>query len=318
MDQPCHTIKMAAKLTGLSPHVIRVWEKRYSAVVPNRSESRRRLFTGHDLERLNCLRQATEAGHNIGAIAKLTNASLIQLVLRTAPAGPLPLETAQEKVNGREGMTETGGGYGVETLIRLVRAYDQEGLLAQLRAAHTELGSQGLLVKVIAPLARALGDLWAAGDLTAADEHFASATLREYLLTNTRQYAGGGHPTVLVVTPAGQLHELGAVMVAFAARNQGWNTVYLGASLPAAEIAGAAARHQARAVALSIVFPADDIALSAELLELWKHLPANTKILAGGRAAPSYQPALRRIGAVIIDDLPELFQTLGNLRTRPE
>ena len=58
-------------MTGLSPHLIRIWEKRYSAVAPERTDTNRRLYSDAEIERLNLLRLATRAGHSIGNIAKL-------------------------------------------------------------------------------------------------------------------------------------------------------------------------------------------------------------------------------------------------------
>ena len=60
-----------SRKTGLSPHVIRIWEKRYEAVEPERTTTNRRLYSDAEIERLSFLRLATEAGHSIGNIAKL-------------------------------------------------------------------------------------------------------------------------------------------------------------------------------------------------------------------------------------------------------
>jgi DNA-binding transcriptional MerR regulator/methylmalonyl-CoA mutase cobalamin-binding subunit len=308
MDQPCHTIKMAAKLTGLSAHVIRIWEKRYGAVQPQRSHSHRRLYCDRDLERLTLLRQATEQGHNIGAIARLQDEQLRELVGRGTPGG------------GRSEISPNGyhqPRVSVDDLLACVRQFDERGLIRHLEQWQVELGSQGLLVQLVAPLAQRIGEEWAQGQMTAAQEHFATATIREYLLHHARQFPTQGGPSMVAATPAGQLHELGAVLATFAARSQGWNAVYLGASLPAAEIAGAAVRSRARVVGLSIVFPADDPALPEEIDQLRKALPPQVTLLAGGRSAAAYQVALRRAGAVLLADLPQLFEVLNTLRATP-
>lgn len=308
MDQPCHTIKVAAKLTGLTAHAIRVWEKRYGAVVPSRSDSHRRLFSDADLQRLTLLRQATEQGHSIGTIARLDNDSLRALVQRMERAGGAAAKDVHR--NPSEASPATLG-----EMLEFIVKFNQPALEDALARFSVTLGAQGLLLKVIAPLTQMIGERWQAGELSAAHEHFASAAIREFLL-KFKPFAGLDLAPVLVVaTPAGQLHELGAVMVAHAAQNQGWKVIYLGASLPAAELAGAALQNRAKAVALSIVFPEDDPHLAAELVNLRKLLAPDIKILAGGRAAPAYQAALRRIGAITLDDLPDLFQTLGQLRS---
>src|SRR6187455_2962557 len=85
MDEIQHSIKVAAKRCGLSTHVIRIWEKRYDAVSPNRTDSNRRLYCEDEIERLNLLRLATVAGHSIGNIARLSTDKLKTLVPPSAP-----------------------------------------------------------------------------------------------------------------------------------------------------------------------------------------------------------------------------------------
>ena len=81
-----------------------------------------------------------------------------------------------------------------------------------------------------------------------------------------------------------------------------------------AEIAGAALQSGARAVALSLVYPADDPGLAGELTRLRELLPAETDLVAGGRAASAYRDTLESIGAVLIGDLSELAPKLEALR----
>jgi methylmalonyl-CoA mutase cobalamin-binding subunit len=168
-----------------------------------------------------------------------------------------------------------------------------------------------------APLSHRVGEQWRTGELTAAHEHFLSSALRTFLGQSVRQFAlPNSAPIIVVCTPAGQLHELGAVIVAAAAANLGWRVTYLGASLPAAEIAGAAVQNKARAVALSMVYPEDDRGMADELANLRRYLPAEIQILAGGRAAAAYTEALNSIGAVRIGDLDALAATLEEFRKR--
>ena len=78
---PRHPIKVVARRTGLTPDVLRVWEKRYRAVSPTRLDTGRRLYSDADVERLLLLRRATLAGRRIGQVAKMPNAELEPLVV---------------------------------------------------------------------------------------------------------------------------------------------------------------------------------------------------------------------------------------------
>jgi MerR family transcriptional regulator, light-induced transcriptional regulator len=308
MDEPVHAIKAVARRTGLSPHVIRIWEKRYRAVEPERTGTNRRLYTDEEVERLGLLRDMTRAGHSIGQVAKL-------------PTGKLR-ELAQQEAE-RNG----GGGLGIEVVpgagdylgqcLGAVKRLDSRGLEEALKRGATQLGAQGLLQRVVAPLAQMIGELWRDGEITAAHEHFASAVIRVFLGHAAKPFIGADEAPVLVVaTPTGQLHELGALLVGAAAANMGWHVTYLGPSLPAAEIAGAARQNRARAVALSLVYPEDDPRLEGELGRLRDLLPVETVILVGGRAMPAYREGLEKIGAVRIGDLGQLCDALDGMRRR--
>ena len=183
------------------------------------------------------------------------------------------------------------------------------------RRAELELGIQGLLQRVIAPLVQATGDLWRAGSIMAAHEHFATAVIRTFLGNATKTIAAAaGGPMILVTTPAGQTNELGALLASASAANLGWRVTYLGANLPAAEIAGLARQHQAFAVGLSLVYPEDDPLLAAELKKLRSLLPPEISLIVGGRAMPAYRSTLDEIGAVSVEDLAEFCAVLDSLR----
>ena len=204
----------------------------------------------------------------------------------------------------------------MEEMIRAISAMDRERLQELLRRSAVELGAHASLERVIGPLTEKVGEMWRDGSLNAAHEHFATVTIREFLWASIRPFsASSNSPTLLVTTPTGQLHELGAVIVGAAAADLGWRIVYLGPSLPPAEIAAAAVQNKAKAVALSIIYPDDDPELPRELETLRKYLPASIPIIVGGRAAGSYGTALTRIGAAQPNSLAAMYDELNAIRS---
>jgi DNA-binding transcriptional MerR regulator/methylmalonyl-CoA mutase cobalamin-binding subunit len=302
--EPLHPIQVVVDQTGLSAHVIRIWEKRYGAVKPTRTESNRRLYSDDQIRRLKLLRQLSETGHGIGYVAKLPTETLARLTQNDAESAV------------RSGSPRRDADWFLERALAAVPSLDAAALDLVLRQAEVALGGQGVLHRVVAPLARAIGEQWRDGTLTAAHEHFASAVIRLFLSHAARPFAGTAEaPLLVVVTPSGQLHELGALLVAAAAANLGWRVTYLGAGLSAADIAGAVTQSGARAVALSIVYPEDDPQLNVELARLRELLPG-TVILAGGRAMSGYSSALQKIGALQVGDLGQFGEILDRLRQR--
>jgi DNA-binding transcriptional MerR regulator/methylmalonyl-CoA mutase cobalamin-binding subunit len=291
-------IKMVAQRTGLSAHVIRIWEKRYGAVEPERTETNRRLYSPEQIERLILLRELTEAGHSIGHAAKLRTEQLRELASQrsttSSPGKPLSF---------------------LDEAVAAVKSLDSHRLEDVLKRAELALGGQGMLQRLIGPLAATIGDLWRDGTITAAHEHFASAIIRVFLGQASKPFAGTeGAPVLVVATPAGQIHELGALLVGAAAANLGWHVTYLGASLPAVEIAGAARQNRARAIALSLVYPEDDPRLEGELIRLHESIPEDVTVLVGGRAVPAYREILSKVGAIEVKDLVQFASILDLLR----
>lgn len=309
-----HTMRIVVRRTGLSPHLIRIWERRYGAVTPARNGANRRLYNDAEVARLALLHEATCAGHSIGQIAKLSEAELHGLLSRERVTG--------SGANGFDGFeapmpytkSRSHPDYVAEAMAG-IRGLDAQSLVGVLQHAAADLGRRRVLQCVVVPLIQQIGDSWQAGHLKVAHEHLASAVIRTYLGGLAR-----AHPLpqaaarLMVTTPRGHLHELGAILVAVTASHQGWHATYLGPCLPAEEIAGAAIQGRARAVALSLVYPEDDPHLESELTRLRQLLPAEVVVLAGGRAAPAYREVLQRIGAIQLDDLPMLQAELEELR----
>jgi DNA-binding transcriptional MerR regulator/methylmalonyl-CoA mutase cobalamin-binding subunit len=306
MNEAQYPIQLVARLTGLSAHVIRIWEQRYRAVEPQRTATKRRLYCQRDIERLNLLRDVTRAGHSIGQIAQLPAEMLDKLVAVSPNVEARAPRTAAEAPKSASL---------VDDCLAAIKSLDPTALDQSLKRGATALGALGLLQRVVAPLAQAIGEMWREGTLTSAHEHFATAVIRGFLGNLAKPFGATDNAPVLVVaTPAGQLHELGALLVGAIAANLGWQVTYLGASLPAAEIAGAAQQRHARAVALSLVYPEDDPRLEGELTLLRQSLAAEVKLLAGGGAMRVYRDALERVGALPIENLAQLGATLDDLR----
>jgi DNA-binding transcriptional MerR regulator len=83
---PGHPMQVVVRRTGLSPRVIRMWEKRYAAVEPTRTATNRRRYSNADIERFRLLQRAIQLGRSIGQIAMLSSDRLRDLVREDAAA----------------------------------------------------------------------------------------------------------------------------------------------------------------------------------------------------------------------------------------
>ena len=150
-----------------------------------------------------------------------------------------------------------------------IEALDASLLERTLRQAALSMSSTPLVDEVVVPLLERIGALWDEGMLRPAHEHLASAVIRRVLSWVMETFETADMvPAVVVATPAGELHELGAMLVATTAAAEGWRVLYLGADLPAEDIAAVARRTDVRAVALSLVYPSDGARLISECRHL--------------------------------------------------
>ena len=154
------------------------------------------------------------------------------------------------------------------------------------------------MLEIVLPVIRSLGDGWAEGRTTIAQEHFASNILRGRLLGLARGWGRGGGQVAVLACPPGEQHDLALLLFGIALREAGWRIAYLGADAPIATIESAAATVHTRAVVLSTVTPERLLAVEPELAELASR---RTVAIGGAGADPEL---VERLGAVLLQGDP--------------
>lgn len=298
MNSPLHPIGVVAQRTGLTPDVLRVWERRYGVVTPERTDTGQRLYSDADVERLRLLSKATAAGRSIGQLLELSDVELRELVAADDAATAPPERT---------GMPSSNATVTIEAALDRARQLDGPGLELLLWRSAMLWGAPAFMNEIAAPLLRRIGDDWHAGRLKVAHEHLATTAIRT-ILTGIRSelMPSTNAPALLVGTPSESRHEVGALLAAAAAAAEGWRVTYLGPDLPAAEIAAAALDTHSRAVAVSLVYSPDDDLSIREMQFLRVVLPERIPVLAGGAAAWRLAEPLREAGLVVLEDLEAL------------
>jgi DNA-binding transcriptional MerR regulator/methylmalonyl-CoA mutase cobalamin-binding subunit len=306
---PRHPIGVVARRTGLKPDLIRAWERRYGAVAPGRSETRRRFYSDDDIERLLLLRRVVSGGRAIGQVAGLSDEELEALIATEPAAAEAPSAPAAS----RDGSDEVARSF-LDRCLAAARRLDVRELELELERASVVFSRTHLIERLLVPLMRRIGELWHQGELRPIHEHMTSAVVRSFLGGMYGAQPEGSAPHLVVTTPPRQRHELGALLVAATAAGEGWQVTYLGPDLPVEEIAAAALQKEARAVALSITYPPDDPLLVEELRRLRRLLDRRTALIVGGRACLAYAAVLQEIGAVLLEDLAGLRRGISALR----
>lgn len=291
-----HPIAVVSERTGLTQDVLRIWERRYGAVRPQRAAGGRRLYTDADIERLGLLNAAMRAGRSIGQVAPLSTDALLALVGEDA-------EARARSVRSMVGKSDSAAL--VETALALTRSLDGPELNERLRRGAAFVGLPAFVESVAAPLLRRVGDEWHAGRLSPAQEHLVSSVLHDIMVETMRAFPRrNGAPGVLVATPAGERHTIGAALVGAAAAVAGWNVLYLGADLPAKDIAEAAGAAGVRVVAVSLVYVDDRERILRELRTLRSRLAPGITLVAGGAGASALAAELSGMGLRVESGVP--------------
>lgn len=261
--EPTYPLRAAARLTGLSPEVLRAWERRHGVVRPQRTPGGTRRYSAADLDRLRLLKAAVDSGLRIGQVAQLDATELERRSQEAQAGSPGPLEEI------------------LATLDRLDDAKAHHLLSLQLSA----LGPSRFARSVALPLVHEIGDRWAQHGMGIAAEHLATGILRSLLGAALQPTARSFQaPRIVFATPPGERHELGLLMAALTTLGAGAQPLYLGVELPVGELLGAVEGSKAAALALGLVTVPREPA-ERTLAELRGGLPNAVRLWLGGPAA---------------------------------
>jgi DNA-binding transcriptional MerR regulator len=248
---------------GVSPDLLRAWERRYGLLQPSRSDAGYRLYSERDEWRVRLMQHKLWTG--------LSTAEAAREVLR--------MEAGGESLHGS---VATPGELGRE-LGEALEAFDEDrahDLLDRLLGVH---GLERAIRDALMPYLADLGDRWARNEVSVAQEHFASRFIEARMLALARGWnRGPGHRAVLAC-PTGEEHTLPLVCFGLILRNRGWRNVYLGADTPPSSVHLAADTIDADVVVLAAVSSDRFAALERELAAL---AARHNLVLAGRGAVP--------------------------------
>ena len=283
-----YPIRAVAKITGLSLDTLRAWERRYQAVVPERSD-RGRQYGPAQIARLLLLGQLVHKGHAIGGIASLTDQELKNLLAQpgqTTPAPAPPAEILAPVLSAIESFDSARAGDELSRLAAIFRPRD-------------------FVYEVALPLMREVGTRFHDGTLLIAQEHLISQLLRNLLGSMIQLFRPSSRAIKMVLaTPASEAHEFGILTSAMLASMAGIEPVYLGPDLPALEIATAARRVGAQVILLGITVITATTA--EEVRTVARAMPEASELWVGGASSASLDLSSLGRKTVLLKDFPAL------------
>jgi len=247
-----------AKRTGVSPELLRAWEQRYGLLEPARTAGGFRLYSAADEARVQRMQRLVSGG--------LAAAQAAHLILSREPVPGTASASAT--------ILEDAAGNLVASLDRL----DEQAAntaLDRLFAAYTV---ETVLRVVLIPYLHRLGERWETGEISVAQEHFASNLLRGRLLGLAQGWGQGQGPGAILACLPGEHHELGLLVFGVALRRRGWRITYLGTNSPIDAVADTARSLRPAVVVLLSINPDNFLDHAQQIEQLAKQVPV---VIAG-------------------------------------
>lgn len=275
-----YTVKQAAALTGVPQASLRAWERRYGIVRPSRSDGGYRLYDDAQIALLRTMARLIAEGvpASVAAARVRETAPWSALAVASSPAGDL---------------------------VTAARTLDPQHIRRLIDGALAAGPFEEVLGNWLLPQTRQLGDAWAAGELTIAQEHFASGHLMRAIsvIFEADEYLDSS-PPVLVGLPPGSQHEIGLLCFATCLRRIGVQVIYLGSNVPVAEWVSAASGLVARGAVLAATMH-EDIGATQAVVDACHDVSPPLAVWVGGRSRDGVRGA-----NLLPDDMAEAARSV--------
>ena len=244
-----------ARRVGVSPELLRAWERRYGLLQPIRSDGGFRLYTSDDADRITRMRNGLDEGLSASEAAR----------------------RALEQARPQDGALDDAR----QRLVAATHAYDEPAVHEILDGALARFSLETVLKELVLPAVREIGGQWERGEIEIGQEHFATNVVRERLLALGRHWGRGGGPLALLACPPGERHDLGLIAFGLVLRSHGWRILFVGVDTPMATLLRAS---DATTPQLVVVASMSEALLEAERTGLRKLAGSTRLVLAGAGA----------------------------------
>lgn len=296
MGERLYRISVVADMVGLSENLLRAWERRYAILEPQRTGSGYRAYTEADVELLRRVKQLTQEGVSIAEVVPLLPA--LRREVKAGRGAASPATTDGSAVDRW-----------IAAIIDAAHRSQQAEVVAVLDEVFAALSPIAAFEQLIVPVQRAVGDLWHASQLTAAQEHVVTHAVRARLLALIHGAPASARRHVVCACLPEEDHEIGLLGVALRFRDAGFRVTYVGARTPVEHLGTLAFALKPELIALSQVHDIERRELKRVLGALLRAVPAGTKVLVGGPGAEAHAALVEELGAVIVapGDWPRLL-----------
>jgi DNA-binding transcriptional MerR regulator len=210
-----YSIKDLEVLSGIKAHTIRIWEKRYNLLSPERTDTNIRLYTDDDLRKILNVAIVVKHGSKISKVAKWGEEELKEKVLLVTGG-----ETSESDY--------------VDRLMLHMINFDNIKFIRLTEEIINNLGMEEAVSKIFFDFFVKIGTYWQVGSIFPAQEHAVTNIFRQKLIAETDKlgYEKERDSTILFFLPENEMHELSLLFYSYLARKMGYNVIYLGQFVP--------------------------------------------------------------------------------------
>jgi len=281
-----YSIKELEQLSGIKAHTIRIWEKRHQLIEPSRTQTNIRFYSDDDLKKIINVSLLNSNGLKISKIAGMTDEEMNQRIVELS-------ESKKEAA------------IHIDQLVIAMVELDEEKFEKILSGIVLRFGFEETILQVIYPFLEKIGILWQTHHINPAHEHFISNLIRQKLIVaiDSLPIPPKSAKRVMLFLPEHELHEIGLLFTNYRLRKHGLRTIYLGQTVPFADLKQTYEAHKPDLLLASITAPMSRITVSAYLERLINEFTDCT-ILLTGYQVQNYEPTTDRV--VVLKNLSDL------------
>ncbi len=211
------SIKDLENLTGIKAHTIRIWEKRYNLLTPNRSDTNIRNYSLTSFQKLLNISYLNNNGLKISKIANLDEDQI-----------PIKVREIASRAKVED--------HAINALKMAMVNFDQVLFYSTYNNLLENKTFSEIFYSVFLPLLNEIGLLWQTNTITPAHEHFLSVHIKQKILLNTERLQllepKPVSKTFVLFLPENEIHDIGLLFINYQLRSKGYHTIFLGESVP--------------------------------------------------------------------------------------
>jgi DNA-binding transcriptional MerR regulator len=215
-----YPLAQVEKLTGIKAHTLRIWERRYHFLTPDRTETNIRYYSDAQLRKLLNISILTRNGYRISKVDRMQDQEIFKLVANL-------LNSTDKKIEDD-----------IQGLTLSMIEMNEEKFNAIFRASIIRKGLTNTIIELIYPFLQHIGILWITEKTHPAQEHFITNLIRQKIISAVETLAPPieNSKSIVLFLPENENHELALLLTSYIARDLGWKVYYLGQNVPREDI----------------------------------------------------------------------------------